>query len=94
MAARDPGGFMERAATLDRDGFVVWRDMLPHDAIDRHLAAYTRLASELGIDGPDGITAIPRERWPDLHRAREKFHRESEEAVHLWMRPDLMTSLA
>ena len=47
-----PQDFTDLAESLDRDGFVVWRELLPHAAIDHHLGAYEALAAELGIDSP------------------------------------------
>ena len=34
------------ADSLDRDGFCIWRGLLPHAAIDRHVARWQAFAPE------------------------------------------------
>ena len=83
--------FAEFAEKLDREGFVVWRGLLPHAAIDRHLTAFTSLAAELEIDSPRTEAITDQERSAVLNMRRGSFHDDSTEAESLWCHPDLMT---
>ena len=77
------------ADSLDRDGFCIWRGLLPHAAIDRHVARWQAFAPEHELDRPFAQRSQDLEQRSRAGRAAERFHAQSAEAGALWLHPDL-----
>ncbi len=81
--------YEDLADSLDRDGFCIWRDLLPHDAIDRHVAAWRAFAPKHQQDVPARKRSQSSEQRHRAGRAAEEFHQQSSDAGALWLNQDL-----
>ena len=90
MRAEQTSQHEELAAQLDREGFVVWPGLLPHDAVDRHLEQYEAMAGQLGIDTAGSQVPQDLERRAVIGSLKEKLHYDSKEAGLLWLNPRLL----
>ena len=85
----DQAFYQDLAESLDRDGFCIWRGLLPHAAIDRHATAWRAFAPEHQLDLPFGQRSQSADQRHRAGRSAEEFHQQSAEAGALWLHPDL-----
>ena len=83
--------YEELAESLDRDGFCIWRGLLSHAAIDRHVAAWRAFAPNHGLDVPPAQRQIDAAQRRRANHFIESFHGNSAEAGALWLHPDLQS---
>jgi len=76
-----------------RDGFFVWRDLLPGDLIDQHLHEFVSLNERLEVRPGDDFHGYTNEKQALVKRARYDFHRENEAAQALIFNDDLQAFL-
>jgi phytanoyl-CoA hydroxylase len=78
---------------FERYGFFIWRQLLDHDLIDQHLAAYSELNRQYGIEPSIDFHSYPADLQKTIKEARYAFHAEHGPTQALVFNPRLITFL-
>jgi ectoine hydroxylase-related dioxygenase (phytanoyl-CoA dioxygenase family) len=85
--------FREFSEQLKRDGFFIWKQLLDHQLIDHHLAAFEDLNRRLGVEANVDFHSYPSEKQTAIKEARYRFHAEQELTQRLIFNPRLLAFL-
>jgi len=78
---------------LVSDGFFVWPQLLDHQLIDEHLAAFAELNLATGVTPGENFLSYSEEKQQTIKHARYQFHNECEATQRLLFNPQLIAFL-
>lgn len=78
---------------LDRDGFFIWPQLLKHELIDEHLAAFAELNRALEVEPGIDFHSYSGEKQKAIKEARYRFHAENVTTQRLIFNPLLLAFL-